>query len=251
MEPSLTHISTYIITIAISSQYPGCPLRNQQGFHRCTNSWIPPETNHRNRQRAKRSARNPARPAVAPRSGKRVCSSTGRASIVESLGGCCKGCWSMCNSRCPEMQTCKGQEFVSFQGNDHFKRKVCWSTLSISIHFTKKIFQESANVPLQKGKLYLKPSKNSASFRLFIQLHVHAISIHFYSSLSPHNEKKHANDEKVQVQFSVKSVHLTAPYFGPFSRPGHTKVHAMGNATNHLTFTNHSHLGTHQLLSRP
>ena len=146
MEPSLAHISTYIITIAISSQYPGCPLKNQRGFHRSPNSRIPPETND--------SARNPARPAVAPRSGKRVCSSTGRASIVESLGGCCKGCWSMCNSRCPEMQTCKGQEFVSFQGNDHFKRKVCWYAL-FSIHFTKKIFQESANVPLQKGNLYL------------------------------------------------------------------------------------------------
>lgn len=200
----------------------------------------------RNRQRAKRSARNPARPAVAPRSGKRVCSSTGRASIVESLGGCCKGCWSMCNSTCPKMQTCKGQELCVLSGKWSFQTK---GLLVYSFHFHplhKKNLSRISKCSTSEGKIV---SKTLKEFCFFQAVHTATCACHFYSSLSPHKEKNAY--EKVQVQFSVKSVHLTAPYFCSFSRPGDTKVHAMGNATNHLTFTNHSHLGTHQLLSRP
>lgn len=126
------------------------------------------------------SARNPARPAVAPRSGKRVCSSTGRASIVESLGGCCKGCWSMCNSRCPEMQTYKGQELCVLSGKWSFQTK---GLLVCSFHFHplhKKNPSRISKRSTSEGKIV---SKTLKEFCFFQAVHTATCACHFYPFL--------------------------------------------------------------------
>lgn len=145
------------------------------------------------------SARNPARPAVAPRSGKRVCSSTGRASIVESLGGCCKGCWSMCNSRCPEMQTCKGQELCVLSGKWSFQTK---GLLVYSFHFhplhkknlsriskcstsERKCVYQCISSHVQRSMMCTETLKG---FFFFQAVHTATSACHFYSSLSPHKK---------------------------------------------------------------
>ena len=139
-------------------------------------------------------------------------------------------------------------------------------TLVCCVHFHpvhREMFQESAKCSTSERKfdemciyhhmssdlrcdVYQNPQRILLSGCSYSYMRMPLLLMQF----NPYPLKKKNAYEKVQVQF-WGSVHLlTAPYFCPFSQcPGCTKVHAMGNATNHLTFTNHSHLGTHQLLS--
>lgn len=142
MEPSLahiSHISTYIITIAISSQYPGCPLKNQQGFHRSPNSWIPQRETRQDPPWLPGVENEFALPQAVHRSWKAW------EVVVRAVGPCAT----------QDVQKCKhvkDKSCVSFQGNDHFKRKVCWSALSISIHFTKKNLSRISKCSTSEGK---------------------------------------------------------------------------------------------------
>lgn len=61
-----------------------------------------------------------------------------------------KGCWSMCNSRCPKMQTCKRQEFVSFQGNDHLNERFAGLLLPFPSSSQRKCFKNQQMFPFRR-----------------------------------------------------------------------------------------------------